>query len=140
MKTNWQLPRWMMSSIGPKMLYRLISIMNECYPFDLCYFKCRFSTDRIKQGDLMFNVYYLQNKVFLYRSKNGIKNVDVCSDFTLFLSCQNTRGGEGYQPLPSEGKRRSQLRKRYLYKLLLLPRWKMGLILQYNHVYLQVNS
>ena len=30
-----------------------------CYPFDLCYFKCRFSTDRIKQGDLMFNVYYL---------------------------------------------------------------------------------
>ena len=25
--------------------------------------KCRFSTDIIKQGDLMFNVYYLQNKV-----------------------------------------------------------------------------
>ena len=30
-----------------------------CYPFDLCYSKCRVSTDRIKQGDLVFNVYYL---------------------------------------------------------------------------------
>ena len=28
----------------------------------------------------------------------------------------------------------------HLYKLLLLPRWKMGLILQYNHVHLQLNS
>ena len=37
--------------------------VNVCYPFDLCYLKCRFSTDRIKQGDLMFNVYYLQNEM-----------------------------------------------------------------------------
>ena len=33
--------------------------MDKCYPFDLCYSKCRFSTDKIKQGDLVFNVYYL---------------------------------------------------------------------------------
>ena len=34
-------------------------VINICYPLDLCYSKCRFSTDRIKQGDLVFNVYYL---------------------------------------------------------------------------------
>ena len=34
-----------------------VKIHHKCYPFDLCYSKCRFSTDRIKQGDLVFNVY-----------------------------------------------------------------------------------
>ena len=37
--------------------------LNICYPFDLCYSKCRFSTDRIKQGDLIYNVYYLQSEL-----------------------------------------------------------------------------
>ena len=39
-------------------------IYANCYPFDLCYFKCRFSTDIIKQGDLMFNVYGPKCPVF----------------------------------------------------------------------------
>ena len=43
--------------------YFTYKILYICYPFDLCYSECRFSTDRIKQGDLMFNVYYLQNEM-----------------------------------------------------------------------------
>ena len=37
--------------------FSVCAIFNICNPFDLCYFKCRFFSDIIKQGDLMFNVY-----------------------------------------------------------------------------------
>ena len=49
-----------------------LALANICYPFDLFYSKCRFSTDKIKQGDLMFNVYYLQKGVTFTEVKTGL--------------------------------------------------------------------
>ena len=42
---------------------------HRCYPFDLCYSKCRFSTDRIKQGDLSFLMFIIfENRCYSFKS------------------------------------------------------------------------
>ena len=62
---SWKylLPYSVLSILTPTTIIFFKGTIHKCYPFDLCYSKCRFSTDRIKQGDLVFNVYYLLNKV-----------------------------------------------------------------------------
>ena len=37
--------------------------IHKCYPFDLLSYKCRFSTDRVKES-IDVNDYLLSNKVF----------------------------------------------------------------------------
>ena len=44
-----------------------------CYPFDLCYSKCQFSTDRIKQAD--FQIVDIYNKLSRFLD-NEICDID----------------------------------------------------------------
>ena len=68
-------------------IWQLDFFMYVCYPFELCYSKCRFSTDRIKQG-LVFNVYYLRKiRCYLYRS---IIRVLVFKAYQPFATAPNT--------------------------------------------------
>ena len=103
---KWQ---FLIAYIGFKLLYWNANwnwIMYVCYPLDLCYSKCRFSTDRIKQRS---NVYCLLSLFIIY--------------FCFFNNKKSLNLTNDYQKL-------QKLKKKYFYHL----RWMLGWIRNNNQL------
>ena len=67
----------------------LVDYTNICHPFELCYTKCRFSTDRIKQRSNVLCLLSSEIRCYFHISIDRIKIQHLLQNFTsnLLLFC-----------------------------------------------------